>query len=762
MKDADVRIRSARTWFVLFLLLSAIPLAAKTLCIRAGKVFNGTEILEHRLIVIDGDRIVNILPWDVMIPTTPDLIDASNGTVVPGFIDCHTQSMAASQPYLDNIERSGTGRRTAEEMSAYRESRLDLLRNGVTTVMEFGWPLGICSDMRKALNKGSIVGPELYYSGPIFTDGSIPPEYVGNHDLIDQGIYRTTDTAQTRAEVAALAVQGVDFIALDCRGRTPPGGSPKGSDPFGHVRTIIDEAHKHGLRVFAQTVSEAEVRALVSIGVDGIDGDNADWPDSLLPVLATNNVLLTTLAAPPYRAFVVRPRIYSQFSKPGGRPVQTARICMGSGFPYSGGAGPGDAFFRELRAREAAGASRLAILRAATSTAATKLGKEDDLGRVSPGARANLIIYDGSIADGELSAGRITEVILHGAPVIVNHQLVAQYRDRFKENSLSALPYPYWDPVLSYELGGNVTDVDFLHSGVSVSATVMASFRNMWFADLAADFPSPIPRTALKVVAHFDNQNRLYYGIGNDRTPGDTLQYANLIFKEGVSGLTRITKEWKLATALLMDQTTVRLDDSLTLLPEEMGKGGDEAVVSLSLIHDGRENKDNPWYGHYVSLTGQVDPGFLPGGHSFRRVLFDVRGYVSPFHKHILAGRLLYQQAFGDAPFYYLPEIGGDTLGRGFVGYRFRDRIGIYGQFEYRFPIYRFVSGVAFLDLGRVQPTLSRSSFIVHRSSFMGMHPGFGIGPRFSFGSNDGSIIGIDLGFTPEGWNLCLHNGHVF
>jgi len=37
-----------------------------------------------------------------------------------------------------------------------------------------------------------------------------------------------------------------------------------------------------------------------------------------------------------------------------------------------------------------------------------------------------------------------------------------------------------------------------------------------------------------------------------------------------------------------------------------------------------------------------------------------------------------------------------------------------------------------------------------------------GFGPRFSLGANENSMLGIDVGFTPEGWNLVLHNGQVF
>jgi outer membrane protein assembly factor BamA len=278
----------------------------------------------------------------------------------------------------------------------------------------------------------------------------------------------------------------------------------------------------------------------------------------------------------------------------------------------------------------------------------------------------------------------------------------------------------------------------------------------MWFANVALDLPSPVPRTALRTGAHFDNQNRLFYGIGNDTELGDSTEYSNLIFREWASGKTRISGPWKALSSIALDQATLSPfhDEAL---PDTLAgdSGGDELAVSLALVHDTRDHQTNPWYGHYVSVGAQAAPAPFPHGHSFQKVTFDARGYVSPVHRHILAGRLLCQQAFGDVPFHYLPEFGGDTLGRGYLPFRFRDRVSVIGQLEYRFPIWSFISGVAFADLGQFQPAIGEFSID-------GFHPSVGFGPRFCFGPNESSMIGIDVGFTPEGWNLVLHNGQVF
>jgi hypothetical protein len=399
---------------------------------------------------------------------------------------------------------------------------------------------------------------------------------------------------------------------------------------------------------------------------------------------------------------------------------------------------------------EEVGIPRPAVLAAATSGPARKLGKAEELGLVAPGYRANLVFVSGSADTGVLGAERVERVMLGGRTLVQQGEVSERYARGFRETSTMFFGYPYWDPLLSVLIGANATDFDLFRTGIAASADVLFSTRNMWAANLALDLPSPIPRTALRAGAHFDNQNRLFYGAD------DTTEYSNLIFREWVSGRTRISGPWKALSSIVLDQATVSQYGGAALPDTLPGiLGGDEAAVSLALAHDTREHQVNPWYGHYISVGGQVAPALLSHGHSYQKVIFDARGYVSPAHRHILAGRLVYQQAFGDAPFYYLPEFGGDTLGRGYLPFRFRDRVSVIGQLEYRFPIYKFLSGAAFVEAGQFRS--SPSALTVG-----GFHPSFGFGPRFSFGSNENSMLGIDVGFTPEGWNLVLHNGQVF
>ena len=412
--------------------------------------------------------------------------------------------------------------------------------------------------------------------------------------------------------------------------------------------------------------------------------------------------------------------------------------------------------FRSWTGLEELGIPRLEALKTVTRNPALALGLGRELGMIAAGYRANLVFAAGDITRGTLTAERIVRVIFHGETVVENRAVVASKTRGFRENSLSVFGLPYWDPLLSWLVGGNITDYDLFRTGVTASLDVMASIRNMWFANLALSVPSPIPRTALKLGAHFDNQNRLFYGIGNDTRLQDTTEYRNLIFKENLSATTRITQEWKANAALFFDQSKLspyRYGPLPATVPGD--SGGNEAIASLSLIHDTRDNINNPWYGHYVALTGQMAPAILPDGHSFQKVTFDARGFVSLLHKHILAGRCSMNRPSATRRSITIPTSAATRSGAGYCPTACVTAPGSMPSSNTgsRLPARSAASCSRMRPDSRIACRSSRSPEFIPASASVPATP------RAQMRS---SIIGVDAGFTREGWNLVLHAGHAF
>src|SRR5690349_24153370 len=78
--------------------LYACPPAPTTVAIRAGRMFDSIKgtMLTKQVVLIQGQRIINVGPeGSVTIPTGTQVIDLSQATVQPGFIDTHDHFMTA-------------------------------------------------------------------------------------------------------------------------------------------------------------------------------------------------------------------------------------------------------------------------------------------------------------------------------------------------------------------------------------------------------------------------------------------------------------------------------------------------------------------------------------------------------------------------------------------------------------------------------------------------------------------------------------------
>ncbi len=204
--------------FNIFILIClSLQSYTQTVYIRAGRLFDGNQFLGGRVITINNGLIQEIYEESYQIPDSSYIIDASNCTVLPGLIDSHIHFMGAPMPYLSEIEKHSWGKLASEGISLFPEHRLHLLKNGITSIIDMGAPLKSYKKISKTMRKGKIVGPELYYPGPLITSPKGHPAgtfYTGQHDLILNGTFQVTEVAKARKEVEFLANQKVDFIKI--------------------------------------------------------------------------------------------------------------------------------------------------------------------------------------------------------------------------------------------------------------------------------------------------------------------------------------------------------------------------------------------------------------------------------------------------------------------------------------------------------------------------------------------------------------------
>jgi imidazolonepropionase-like amidohydrolase len=177
-------------------------------------------VIEQGSIVIHGGRIVSVAPGQVS-AASGTVIDARGMTAVPGFIDGH--------------KHINTGQFEKEQMA-------DLIENGFTTVLSGGGPAEGGLALAQHIESGVINGPRVLPSGPL-------------------GFGVTPD--QARAAVREMAAKGIRFT-----GENPVTPEPGPTDAeLAILQAALEEGAKDGVQVLVHAVSTPAMVATTRAGV---------------------------------------------------------------------------------------------------------------------------------------------------------------------------------------------------------------------------------------------------------------------------------------------------------------------------------------------------------------------------------------------------------------------------------------------------------------------------------------------------------------
>ncbi len=243
--------------FTLFVLLTAILTMScqvedhsNVTVVKAGLLIDGTgnPPLRDVLIFIEGNRITQVTQQEE-IPPGATVIDASQQVVMPGLIDTHV--------HPGDRANAGPSPEYAASVRRHLKQALDF---GVTTIFS----LGLDPDSNFAIRDESwgddFDGSRMLTAGTGFTAVGGHPTQLGS-DLPNQ----IDDPAQARQRVQELAAQGVDGLKIWV---APLSGLPTIKAEVS--RAIIDEGHKHNLRVFAHLNTAEDTQTLVEAQLDGV------------------------------------------------------------------------------------------------------------------------------------------------------------------------------------------------------------------------------------------------------------------------------------------------------------------------------------------------------------------------------------------------------------------------------------------------------------------------------------------------------------
>ena len=398
-----------------------------TLAIVGGLLIDGHEgpPLPGGIVLVDGNRIVAAGSRDALdVPEGAEVIDATGMTIMPGLIDVHV--------HLDILGHSdyqhwhGTHRPDYAEMMAV--SARQLLMSGITTAVDLaGNPDALVATQRR-IESGEIPGPRVIASmGWItnWTDEQVQRHHRRTHTFN----VRTVEEARAAARTAIA--QGAGIIKVHT-GLTEA-----------QLRAIAAEADRSGLRITGHVGDRGDLLMRIRAGQDGIEhlylsaGDSptihpdviqglvdrqtwvvptmiqtmvqglaAEWPDR------RDNRRARALTPPDLWADVRRsvenPRRFGYFG--GGLRVSRMRAMetklrqlRDAGVRLLVGTDAGtplnfhtDATWQEMDLMVRFGVPPMEVLVTATRRNAEYLGRGNELGSLTRGKLADIIVVDGN------------------------------------------------------------------------------------------------------------------------------------------------------------------------------------------------------------------------------------------------------------------------------------------------------------------------------------------------------------------------------
>jgi imidazolonepropionase-like amidohydrolase len=394
------------------------------LVINNARIFDGSVVLQgSHNVGIAGDRIRSVSSSQI---AGNRQIDARGRFLMPGLIDCHV--------HLLNMWTAKDEATMAADIETELPKRLnDFLAAGVTTVKSVGDSEDDILRVRARLTSGELVGPRLLATGAVFAaPGSHPATTVfGQNSWLRYRTTVETDSPEAAREaVRRLAGKKVDAVKI-----VHQGGCKHGSPYFFKLESlglnvqilklekavlgaIIDETHRHGLKVTVHTVdADAAIEALEA-GADGLEHgviEHRMKDDQVVELLLRNRASYV-----PTLCLIKLEEKTAEIRYANLKQVADAGVRVALGTDSFCGLGKfGENAIEEAERSAEAGIGASHILRMATKDAAEHLGV-DDLGVVAPGKLADLLLLDGDPTASIGALRNLSLVIQNGAIVVDN------------------------------------------------------------------------------------------------------------------------------------------------------------------------------------------------------------------------------------------------------------------------------------------------------------------------------------------------------
>jgi imidazolonepropionase-like amidohydrolase len=400
-----------------FAALSVMALSAEgAKVIHAGALIDGKgdRVAGPATLIIEGERIAEVVEGHRAPGPDDELVDLSGQTVLPGLMDMHTHLSFefSRRAYLLEFQQEEADYALAGAAYAKRT-----LLAGFTTVRDLGDAYNVTVALRDAINRGSLDGPRIFTAATAIgtTGGHADPtngwasRIAGDPGPAD-GVVNGVDDAWKA--VRQRYKDGADLIKITATGGVlsvaRSGQNPQWREE--ELAAVVAAARDYGFHVAAHAHGTEGMKRAVRAGVYSIEHgsymdeetmelmkDRGTW---YVPTIMAGEWVAEKAGIQGYfpelvrpKAAAIGPQIQATFAKAYRAGVP---IVFGTD---SGVSAHGDNA-REFSLMVAGGMPPMEAIQSATSVAARFLGIDDEVGTLEAGKLADIIAVSGDpVAD---------------------------------------------------------------------------------------------------------------------------------------------------------------------------------------------------------------------------------------------------------------------------------------------------------------------------------------------------------------------------
>jgi len=388
---------------------------------------NTGKLLSEKTIVVSGKTIKSIQNGYRSGNAEDIIVNLKDKTVLPGFIDMHVHIEGQSNPqtYIQRYTLNDAD--VAFQSTVYAKNTL---MAGFTTVRDLGGT-GVNIALRKAIDKGTVVGPRIFTAGKAIgtTGGHADPTNGMKKPLMGdpgpkEGVVNSPEDG--RKAVRQRYKDGADVIKI-----TATGGvlsvAKSGQNPqftIEEIKAITETAKDYGMLTAAHAHGDEGMQRAILGGIKTIEHGTLMSDKTMDMMVEHNTFLVPTITAGKQvaekakikgyfpdvvakKAVEIGPKIQKMFKRAVKKGVPVAFGTDAGVFPHGENA-------REFVYMVEAGMPVMQALKSATVTNAELLGMGDELGQLKKGFLADIIAVDQNPEDHVETLNNVVFVMKEG------------------------------------------------------------------------------------------------------------------------------------------------------------------------------------------------------------------------------------------------------------------------------------------------------------------------------------------------------------